>query len=57
MVDGMSISNEDIRADWEIGDTIVVKMEGDGDSTDGDGDGTDGTDGDATDGDGDGTDG
>jgi hypothetical protein len=52
MVGAMSISNEDIRADWELGDTIVVKMEGDGDGTDGggDGDGTDGTDGDGTDG-------
>ena len=55
MVGGMSIAKDDIRADWELSDTIVVKMEGDdGDGTDGDGDGdgTDGTDGDGTDGDG-----
>ena len=44
----MSISNADISAQWELGDTIVVTMEAD----DGDGDGTDGTDGDSTDGDG-----
>ena len=59
MVGGMSIAKDDIQADWELSDTIVVKMEGDdGDGTDGtdggddDGDGTDGTDGDGTDGDG-----
>ena len=62
MVDGMSIAKDDIRADWELGETLVVKMEGDdGDGTDGDGDDADGTDGDGTDGtdgtDGDGTDG
>jgi hypothetical protein len=39
MVGAMSISNEDIRADWELGDTIIVKMDGDGDGTDGSGDG------------------
>ena len=39
MVDGMSIVKDDIRADWELGETLVVKMEGDdGDGTDGDGD-------------------
>jgi hypothetical protein len=55
MVDGMSIAKDDIRADWELGDPLVVEMEGDdGDGTDGDGDGdgTDGTDGEGTDGDG-----
>jgi hypothetical protein len=55
MVGDMSIAKDDIRADWEVGDTIAVKMEGDdGDGTDGtDGDGTDGTEGtDSTDGDG-----
>ena len=64
MVRHMSISNEDIKADWELGDTITVKMDGDGDgtdgdATDGDGDGSDGdgSDGDSSDGDGDGTDG
>ena len=59
MVDGMSIAKDDIRADWELGETLVVKMEGDdGDGTDGDGDDADGTDGGDTDGtDGDGTDG
>lgn len=53
MVGVMSITNDDITAEWELGDTIAVTM-------DGDGDGTDGTDGDATDGEGgdsDGTDG
>jgi len=51
----MSISNADISAQWELGDTVIVTMEND----DGDGDGTDGTDGDSTDGggDSDGTDG
>ena len=57
MVGGMSITNDDIKAEWELGDTLVITMDGDTDGTDGDtdgtdGDGTDGTDGDATDGDG-----
>jgi hypothetical protein len=65
----MSITNDDIRSDWEPGDTLVVTMDGDGDGTDAapatDGDGSDGdgtggdggeTDGDATDGDGDASD-
>ena len=58
MVGGMSIAKDDIRTEWDLGDPLVVKMEGDdgdgtdGDGTDGDGDGdgTDGTDGDGTDG-------
>ena len=59
MVDGMSIAKGDIRAEWELGETLVVRMGGDdGDGTDGDGDDADGTDGGDTDGtDGDGTDG
>ena len=59
IVDRMSIAKDDIRADWELGETLVVKLEGDdGDGTDGDGDDADGTDGGDTDGtDGDGTDG
>jgi hypothetical protein len=57
MVRAMSISNEDIKADWELGDPIVVTMDGDGDGSDadgsdGDGSGGDGSDGDAADGDG-----
>ena len=56
MVGAMSITNDDIKAEWELGDTLVITMDGDtdgtdGDGTDGDGDGSDGTDGDATDGD------
>lgn len=60
----MSITNEDIKAEWEPGDTLVVTMDGDGDGTDGDSsdggdtDGTDAGDTDGTDsGDTDGTDG
>jgi hypothetical protein len=54
----MSITNDDIKAEWELGDTLVITMDGDTDGTDGtDGD-SDGTDGDSSDGDGtDGTDG
>ena len=54
MVGAMSITNDDIKTDWEPGDTIAVTMDGDADGTDGDGDGTDGDgdDGDGTDGDG-----
>lgn len=49
----MSITNDDIKADWELSDAIEVTMDADGTDGDGnDGDGTDGTDGDATDGDG-----
>ena len=53
MVAVMSISNDDIRTDWQPGEPIVVTMDGDTDGTDGDGDATDGGggDGDATDGD------
>ena len=60
MVGAMSITNDDIKTEWEPGDSLVVTMDGDADGTDGDGDatdggggdsdGTDGTDGDATDG-------
>jgi hypothetical protein len=59
IVVGMSIAKDDIRADWQLGDTLVVKVEGgDGDGTDGDGGDSDGSDGDGTDGtEGDGTDG
>jgi len=61
----MSISTNDIKADWEAGDTLVVTMDGDSDGTDGgdsdgsdgDGDGSDGGDSDGSDGDGDGSDG
>ena len=35
----MSITNDDIKTEWELGDTIAVTMDGDG--TDGDGDGGD----------------
>jgi hypothetical protein len=49
----MSITNDDIRSDWEPGDTLVVTMDGDGDGTDA----APATDGDGSDGDGDGTDG
>ena len=56
MVGAMSITNDDINAEWAIGDPVVITMDGDSDGTDGtdgtDGDATDGTDGDATDGDG-----
>ncbi len=56
MVGAMSITNDDINAEWELGDPVVITMDGDSDGTDGtdgtDGDATDGTDGDATDGDG-----
>jgi hypothetical protein len=53
MVGAMSITNDDIKAEWAIGDPVVITMDGDSDGTDGtDGDATDGTDGDATDGDG-----
>jgi hypothetical protein len=59
--DAMSITNDDIRTEWQPGDTLVVTMDGDGDATDAtdgdatdgyssDGDATDATDGDATDG-------
>ena len=57
MVAPMSITNDDIRAEWELDDAIVVTMDGDGDGTDGDGTDGDGTDGDGSDGEGDGTDG
>ena len=40
MVRPVSITNDDIRTDWELGDVIEVTMDGDG--TDGDGDGSDG---------------
>ena len=43
----MSITNDDIKADWELSDAIEVTMDADG--TDGDSDGTDG-DSDGTDG-------
>ena len=49
----MSITNDDIRTEWEPGDTLVVTMDGDGDGpdTDGtDGDGSDASDGDESDG-------
>ena len=46
----MSISTDQIKSDWELGDAITVTMETDGD---GDGaDGGDGSDGDGSDGDG-----
>ena len=54
MVDPVSITNDDIKSEWELGDVIQVTMDADG--TDGDSDGTDG-DSDGTDGDTDGTDG
>ena len=45
----MSITNDDIKTEWEPGDAVVAAIDGDGDGTDGDaGDGTDG-DGDGTD--------
>ncbi len=51
----MSITNDDIKTDWELSDAIEITMDGDGDGTDGtDGDGSDG---DGSDSDGDGTDG
>ena len=37
MVGAMSITNDDIKAEWELGDTIVITMDGDSDGTDGDG--------------------
>ncbi len=48
----MSISSNDIKTDWEAGDTLVVTMDGDGtDGTkSGDSDGADGGDSDGTDG-------
>ena len=46
----MSITNDDIKTEWELGDTIAVTMDGDG--TDGDGDGGDTDGGDAGDSDG-----
>jgi hypothetical protein len=53
MVGAMSITNDDIKTEWEPGQPLVVTMDGDADGTDGDGDATDGNgDGDATDGDG-----
>ena len=50
MVAHMSISSNDIKTDWEAGDTLVVTM-------DGDSDGADGGDSDGADGDSDGSDG
>ena len=48
MVRPVSITNDDIKTDWELGDVIEVTMDGDG--TDGDSDGTDGeSDGDGSD--------
>ena len=35
-VDRMSISNPPTKADWELGDTIAVTMDGDGDGSDAD---------------------
>jgi hypothetical protein len=53
MVGAMSITNDDIKTEWEPGQPLVVTMDGDADGTDGDSDGTDGNgDGDGTDGDG-----
>ena len=54
MVSAMSITNDDIKTEWEPGDSLVVTMDGDADGTDGDSDGTDGDGGagDGTDGDG-----
>ena len=53
MVGAMSITNDDIKTEWEPGDSLVVTMDGDADGTDGDGDATDGGgDTDGTDGDG-----
>ena len=40
MVDAVSITNDDIKSEWELGDVIQVTMDADG--TDGDSDGTDG---------------
>jgi hypothetical protein len=48
----MSISNEDIKVDWELGDTLAITMDGDGDGSDSDGTYGDGSDGDGSDGDG-----
>ena len=47
MVRAVSITNDDIKSEWELGDVIQVTMDADG--TDGDSDGTDG-DSDGTDG-------
>jgi hypothetical protein len=45
----VSITNDDINSEWELGDVIQVTMDADG--TDGDSDGTDGeSDSDGTDG-------
>jgi hypothetical protein len=51
MVARMSISNEDIKVDWELGDTLAITMDGDGDGSDADGTDGDGSDGDGSDGD------
>jgi hypothetical protein len=51
----MSITSDQIKADWELGDPITVTMDADGadgDGTDGDGGDGDGTDGDGGDADG-----
>jgi hypothetical protein len=48
MVGPVSITNDDMKSEWELGDVIEVTMDADG--TDGDSDGTDG-DTDGTDGD------
>lgn len=37
----MSITNDDIRTEWEPGDTLVVTMDGDGDGDGGADDGAD----------------
>ena len=42
----MSITNDDIKTEWEPGQPLVVTMDGDADGTDGDGDATDGNGGD-----------
>jgi hypothetical protein len=48
----MSISNEDIKVDWELGDTLAITMDGDGDGSDSDGTDGDSSGGDGSDGDG-----
>ena len=35
MVGAMSITNDDINAEWAIGDPVVITMDGDSDGTDG----------------------
>ncbi len=39
MVDAMSITNDDIKSEWELGDVIQVTMDADGTDGDSDGDG------------------